>query len=392
MSVGPDAAEPTLRQQFLSGMSFAACTVNIVTTDGPAGRYGLTVSAMTSVSADTPNPTLLVCVNSSSAAAQAIIDNGVFCVNVLRDDQFYISECFASRVKTHDGDKFSCGDWVRDATGAPRLVDALVAFDCRIMSSQRVGSHQVLFGSVDAIVTADDGSPLIYAKRAYGTAAPIAVRSAQAPAPPALDTLRLGAFHSFGPYIVPGIVEALSAGGQAISLQLVEGDQRRVLDSLKNGEIDVALVYDIAVDRGVHIERLGALSPYALLPEGHPLSGHAAVSLVDLVDEPLILLDAPPSGEYFLGLFRSQGLSPNVRYRSSSFEMVRGLVGRGLGYALLATRPASGLSYDGRALTARPLTDETEPSHIALATRIGDTPGPAVSAFAEQCRRLFQES
>ncbi len=54
-------------------------------------------------------------------------------------------------------------------------------------------------------------------------------------------------------------------------------------------------------------------------------------------------------------------------------------------------RPPTRLSYGGRALTARPLTDETEPSHIALATRINDTPGPSVSAFAEQCCRLFSE-
>ncbi|MCS0503168.1 LysR substrate-binding domain-containing protein [Ancylobacter mangrovi] len=376
----------TLRQQFLAGMSFAACTVNIVTTDGPAGRYGLTVSAMTSVSADTATPTLLICVNSNSAAAQAIIDNGVFCVNVLRDDQFYISECFASRVKTEDGDKFSCGDWGRGATGAPRLIDSLVTFECRVMSSQRVGSHLVVFGSVDTIFSADEGSPLIYAKRAYGTASPIDIRPR---GEIAATTLRLGAFHTFGPYVIPGIVESLAAEEGGVTLELVEGDQRRVLDSLRNGDVDVALVYDIAVGKGFHIERLAALSPYVLLPERHPLANHAAVSLVDLVDEPLILLDAPPSGDYFLSLFTEQNLSPNVRFRISSFEMVRGMVGRGLGYALLATKPASGLSYEGRALTARPLTDETEPSHIALVTRHGDAPKPAVKAFAERCRLLF---
>ena len=37
---------PDLRQRFLAGMSQAACTVNVVTTDGPAGRFGLTISAM----------------------------------------------------------------------------------------------------------------------------------------------------------------------------------------------------------------------------------------------------------------------------------------------------------------------------------------------------------
>jgi hypothetical protein len=45
-----------------NGMSHAACTVNVVTTDGAAGRHGVTVSAMVSVSADTPQPTLLVCI------------------------------------------------------------------------------------------------------------------------------------------------------------------------------------------------------------------------------------------------------------------------------------------------------------------------------------------
>ena len=60
-----------LRAQFLSGMSHAAATVNVVTTDGPGGKFGVTVSAMSSVSADTPKPTMLVCVHNASPAAAA---------------------------------------------------------------------------------------------------------------------------------------------------------------------------------------------------------------------------------------------------------------------------------------------------------------------------------
>ena len=75
-----------MRQRFLSGISHATCTVYIVTTDGPAGRSGMTVSAMSSVSADTPNPTLLVCMNHDSSTASKVIKISVFCVNVLRDD------------------------------------------------------------------------------------------------------------------------------------------------------------------------------------------------------------------------------------------------------------------------------------------------------------------
>ena len=160
-----------LREKFLAGMASAAATVNVVTTDGPAGRFGVTVSAMSSVSADTARPTLLVCVHEASAAARAILVNGVFCVNVLRDDQAAISDCFAGRRRTADGDKFSCATWARQASGAPRADNALVAFDCHLVADQRVGTHHVFFGEVSDLVISTPGSPLIYANRAYGRVA-----------------------------------------------------------------------------------------------------------------------------------------------------------------------------------------------------------------------------
>jgi flavin reductase (DIM6/NTAB) family NADH-FMN oxidoreductase RutF len=160
-----------LKERFLDGMASAACTVNVVTTDGPAGRHGVTVSAMSSVSADTDSPTLLVCVNRLSRSAQAIIDNGVFCVNVLRDDQSFISDTFAGRRTREDGDKFGCTTWATQSTGAPRVVDPLVAFDCRLVSHLEVGTHYVMFGAVEDLFMGQAGSPLIYANRSYGAVA-----------------------------------------------------------------------------------------------------------------------------------------------------------------------------------------------------------------------------
>ena len=85
---------------------------------------------MSSVSADTAKPTLLVCVNEASASAAAILENGIFCVNVLRDDQSYISDTFAGRFRDQVSDKFECADWKAMSTGAARVIDPLVAFDC----------------------------------------------------------------------------------------------------------------------------------------------------------------------------------------------------------------------------------------------------------------------
>jgi flavin reductase len=163
----------TLRDLFLAGMSNAACTVSIVTTDGVSGRQGATVSAMSSVSADTPHPTLLICINETSATAAAIKATGVFCVNILRSTQSHISDCFAKKSDAPDSDKFSSSSWCPDLHGAPKVVDALVAFSCTLSSWQKVGTHYVFFGAVRDVSIAEEGSPLVYSNRAYCAAVPI---------------------------------------------------------------------------------------------------------------------------------------------------------------------------------------------------------------------------
>jgi flavin reductase (DIM6/NTAB) family NADH-FMN oxidoreductase RutF/DNA-binding transcriptional LysR family regulator len=379
--------DPILRQRFLNGMGLAACTVNVVTTNGPAGRHGVTVSAMSSVSADTSQPTLLVCIHHLSAAVQAIIDNGVFCVNVLRDDQAFVSDCFAGRAKTADGDKFSCTQWTTLATGAPRAADVLAAFDCRILSAQRIGTHYVIVGSVAEIFAADGGSPLIYANRAYGT--PSRFDSFRVATAIDAETVKLGAFHTFGPHVVPQVLSRLARKDRQINLKLIEGDHRRVLEAVKSGDVDLALMYDFDLGDQIKTEALTELQPYVLLAEGHPLAAQSSFSLETLANEPLILLEPPPSGSYFLSLFSRKGLVPQIRYRTASFEMARGLVGAGFGYSLLSTKPAASMTYDGAALVTRPLNEIVPPSRVVLARRVNATLSEGAQAFARECQGLF---
>ena len=70
-------------------------------------------------------------------------------------------------------------------------------------------------------------------------------------------------------------------------------------------------------------------------------------------------------------------------------EMVRGLVGHGLGYSLLATKPANNMTYDGRALVARPLTGAAKNNRLVLAALRGRSMSPLALEFAEHCRSLF---
>ena len=389
MMDGSDTAD--LRQRFLAGMSQAAATVNIVTTDGKAGRAGVTVSAMSSVSADTEKPTLLVCVHHLAPAAAAILENGVFCVNVLRDDQSYISDTFAGRFKHQVADKFDCVAWTTQVTGAPRVIDPLVAFDCRLMTHSRIGTHFVFFGEVMDIFAAERGSPLIYSNRAYGATTHIErAASIGAGESAAASRLSVACFHTFGPFLLPALVEKLRARDGGPNLILIEGDHRRVTESLLAGEAEVALLYDLGLRDEIVRETLTELHPYVLLSEGHELTARAELTPDDLAPYPMVLLDAPPSRDYFLSILRNAGVEPNVAFRSSRFEMVRSMVGHGLGFSLLATKPASGMTYDGRALMTRPLRAGTaQPSRVALAYRRGARLSPAAEEFAWLCRDFF---
>jgi len=157
-------AEPdALRANFIEGMSRAAFTVSIVTTDGADGRHGLTVSAMTSVAADPPS--LLVCINDQSRIIGPLQRHGCFAVSVLGADQAELADRFAGRGDV--ADRFAGVTWRYLASGAPAVADAVVIFDCRLQKTARLGTHFVFFGHVGQAII-QDGTPLIHHRRRYG--------------------------------------------------------------------------------------------------------------------------------------------------------------------------------------------------------------------------------
>jgi flavin reductase (DIM6/NTAB) family NADH-FMN oxidoreductase RutF len=359
---------PTLRDDFLRGMSTAAATVNIISTDGPAGRAGVTVSAMTSVSADTAKPTLLTCVHHLSPAAQKIIDNGCFIVNVLRDDQSYISDSFAGRFKDQLADKFDCCAWAVMETGAPRVVDPLVAFDCRVTSSERVGTHHVIFGEVQGVYLAPHGSPLIYAHRSYGNHNRIegaASISAGRAAP--VNRLSLGCIQSLGPMILPDLLQSLLAQDAGLDVTLIEGDQRRLQEALRAGEVEAALLYDQNLPDDLAVVPVIDLHPQVLLPQGHALGAKARIDPADLAGLPMILMTASPAADLGLRQMRDAGVDPKIALRSASLETVQGFVARGLGYGLLASPLDAQVQGYGACIT-RPLAAPSLALGVVMAT------------------------
>ncbi len=155
----------SVTEEFVSAMRAATTGVNVITTDGPAGRFGLTVSAMCSVSAEPPM--LLACINRKNPICPAIRRNLVFCVNVLATGQHHLASIFAGMAQSGQAYDFDSAQWRRGATDAPRLADATATFDCVLENAYTAGTHYIFVGRV-AAATSHDATPLLYTNRRYG--------------------------------------------------------------------------------------------------------------------------------------------------------------------------------------------------------------------------------
>jgi flavin reductase len=151
------------RAEFRDAMARLGAAVHVITSDGPGGRAGFTASAVCSVT-DTP-PSLLVCLNRSASVYEAFVANQVMCVNTLAHSHEPLSALFGG--KTEMEERFASGTWSRLVTGAPVLDDAVISFDCKVMQSVNVGTHDVLLGEVVGLRHGSSEAALFYFERRY---------------------------------------------------------------------------------------------------------------------------------------------------------------------------------------------------------------------------------
>jgi flavin reductase (DIM6/NTAB) family NADH-FMN oxidoreductase RutF len=155
--------QPVSLEQFRLGMRLLAGAVNIISSVHGARRYGMTATAVCSVSADPP--TVLVCINKLAATHGVVAKSKVFCVNVLRADDWELSTTFSGAQSGEA--RFKSRDWTRLATGAPVLIDSLVSFDCRVVKKVMHGTHGIFFGQVEQVLVGKPGKPLLYSEGQY---------------------------------------------------------------------------------------------------------------------------------------------------------------------------------------------------------------------------------
>ena len=162
--------KPVNADQFKLGMRGLAHAVNIITAAHGGHRYGMTATAVCSVTAEPP--TVLVCLNRKSATHNGVSKSKAFCVNVLRAEDSDLSNLFSGAQSGES--RFTSRDWSKLATGSPVLVESLVSFDCHVVKKLAHGSHTIFLGLVQQVLFGKKGKALLYAESQYAKLASLA--------------------------------------------------------------------------------------------------------------------------------------------------------------------------------------------------------------------------
>ena len=200
--------------------------------------------------------------------------------------------------------------------------------------------------------------------------------------------LTVGCFRTAAPFLLPELLETFAAEQPEVALDFIEGPSNELAEALLAGLCEIALLYDQDLPPGIATEPVRTLVPYALMAPRHPLAKRRSVGLDELAPYPMIMLDVPPSKEYYYDMYRAAGVEPNVRHYASSYELVRALVGRNLGYAPLLSRPRVDRSYEGRKLVQVDIHGDPLTNELVIAWPAGVRLTRRARAFAELCRRV----
>lgn len=150
-------------------------------------------------------------------------------------------------------------------------------------------------------------------------------------------TIRLGLIPTIAPYILPGLLAGMAERLPGLRLRVVEDQTSRLLDALRSGAIDVAMLA-LPTDASGLVEIPMYQEDFVLaLPAGHPLSGRKRVSPDSLADLPLLLLDEGHClRDQALEVCRLAGVRPDVGpTRAASLATAVQCVAGGLGVTLI---------------------------------------------------------
>jgi flavin reductase (DIM6/NTAB) family NADH-FMN oxidoreductase RutF len=159
--------------EFRCTMAHFATGVTVVTTVLDDTCYGITVNAFCSVSLNPP--LVLVSIEKTTRTHPILSQSHVFAVNILREQQQYLSERFA-RKDANEGRSFADIRYHRGETHVPLFDDAMAFVECRVVAEYEGGDHTLFLGQVinlhyneDVDAQGQEVLPLLYFRSHYSS-------------------------------------------------------------------------------------------------------------------------------------------------------------------------------------------------------------------------------
>ena len=159
---------------------------------------------------------------------------------------------------------------------------------------------------------------------------------------PLAGPLKLGIIYTIGPYLLPDLVRQAIARTPQMPLMLQENFTVKLLEMLRTGEIDCAIMAEPFPDTGLATAALYDEPFMVALPSNHPLAAHTHVNADELKKETMLLLG---NGHCFrdhvlevcpeFARFSSDAEGIRKSFEGSSLETIKHMVAAGMGVTLV---------------------------------------------------------
>jgi len=159
---------------------------------------------------------------------------------------------------------------------------------------------------------------------------------------PLAGPIRLGVIYTIGPYLLPDLVREVIQSIPQMPLMLQENFTVRLLEMLRTGEIDCAILAEPFPDAGLAIAPLYDEPFMAAVPSSHPLANKTEVTAEALKNETMLLLG---NGHCFrdhvlevcpeFARFANHADGIRKTFEGSSLETIKHMVAAGMGITLV---------------------------------------------------------
>lgn len=200
-------------------------------------------------------------------------------------------------------------------------------------------------------------------------------------------TVRLAASYTVLGYFLPELLARFRASYPDVEIDLRDMDRPGIEEAVGKGEVElgVAILSNVSrLNRFGHAILVRSRRQLWMAPE-HPLAQLASPSLKDIAQHPYILVTADEAEASTFAYWKTKRLKPNIVFRTSSIEAVRGLVAHGFGVTVLSDMVFRPWSLEGKRIEARPILDVVPHMEAGVLWR----QGAALSAPAEALQQFL---